>query len=153
MEESTVSNRLRALADAVYTRLLVTPRYQRRFHAFCLGTEKSGTHSVAALTARVYRSDHEPDYPWLIPRLTETPFDRPAQWEAYLRRRDRLLWLEMESNWLHISRSGSSFASFPVPVSFSPFGIVALGLIHSRTICSPTMSDQSGVKHSARTTK
>jgi hypothetical protein len=113
MEEASVSNRLRAYADAVYTRLLVTPRYQRRFHAFCTGTEKSGTHSVAALTARVYRSDHEPDYPWLIPRLTETPFDRPAKWEAYLRRRDRLLWLEMESNWLHIFTIGQLVRVFP----------------------------------------
>jgi hypothetical protein len=103
VEEASLSNRLRANINAVYTRLLVTPRYQRRFHAFCVGTEKSGTHSVAALTARMYRSDHEPDYPWLIPRLTESRFDRPEEeWDTYLRRRDRRLWLEMESNWLHI---------------------------------------------------
>lgn len=102
MEEDSLSNRVRARVNAVYTRLCVTPRYRRQFHAYCIGTEKSGTHSVAALTARSYRSDHEPDFPWLIPRLTVSRFDRPEQWERYLRRRDRRLWLEMESNWLHI---------------------------------------------------
>ncbi len=113
MEEASVSNRLRAHINAVYTRLLVTPRYQRRFHAFCVGTEKSGTHSVAALTARMYRSDHEPDYPWLIPRLTEPRFDRPEEWDAYLRQRDRRLWLEMESNWLHIFKIEQLVRIFP----------------------------------------
>ncbi len=113
MEEDSLTNRVRAHINAVYTRLCVTPRYQRRFHAFCVGTEKSGTHSVAALTARSYRSDHEPDFPWLIPRLTESRFDRPEQWDTYLRRRDRRLWLEMESNWLLIFEIERLIRVFP----------------------------------------
>jgi sulfotransferase family protein len=113
LEEDSLSNRVRAHVNAVYTRLFVTPRYRRQFHAFCVGTEKSGTHSVAALTARSYRSDHEPDYPWLIPRLTESRFDRPEEWDTYLRQRDRRLWLEMESNWLHIFEIEQLVRVFP----------------------------------------
>ena len=113
MEEAKPRDLARAYVTAVHTRLFVTPRYERRFHAFSIGTERSGTHSIAAVFAKHYRSDHEPDYPWLI-RWLASAEDRPT-FEAtrYLEKRDRRLWLEIESCWLHILQVEQLARTFP----------------------------------------
>lgn len=49
----------------------------RRIHAFCVGTAKSGTHSLHALFRRHYRSRHEADADILIPFLRQLAEDRP----------------------------------------------------------------------------
>jgi hypothetical protein len=112
VEEASLSNRVRARIKGIGTAGWVAPTYNRRFHAFCVGTEKSGTHSVAQVFARHYRSDHEPDYPTLIPRLLAKPSEDDA-WMTFLRRRDRRLWLEMEACWLHIFHLERLARAFP----------------------------------------
>lgn len=117
MENDSLPNQLREKLRSLRTRLFVTPSYERRFHAFCLGAEKSGTHSIAALFADNYRSDHEPDYPPLIAQLAHAPQLEDgrshASDSAYLQHRDRALWLELESCWLHILHVQELANAFP----------------------------------------
>lgn len=76
----------------------------RRFHAFCLGTNKSGTHSLANMFEDNYRASHENDYGSLIPRcldwksgvLTEAEFSEIL--ESY----NKFSWLELDSSHVHI---------------------------------------------------
>lgn len=79
-------------------RRLLIPR-RRRFHAFALGTAKSGTHSLAGLFSG-FRTEHEPSAIELNTLLAHE--DLGAHFERKLRRwltwRDRAMGLEMESN-------------------------------------------------------
>ncbi|NBD37249.1 MAG: hypothetical protein GVY10_01615 [Verrucomicrobia bacterium] len=76
----------------------------RRFRCYGLGLGKSGTHSLAALFGREYHSAHEPYDKELIGKLLEREQGRlsRAAFRAYLRRRDRHLWLEIEVSTLLI---------------------------------------------------
>ena len=73
--------------------------FPRRFHAFGIGTSKSGTHSVANILARSYRSDHEMESFDMLPVVLE--FARGRLPEPALRRgwrgHDRRCWLEFEA--------------------------------------------------------
>jgi hypothetical protein len=70
----------------------------RNFHAYCIGTSKSGTHSVAALFGKRHRAAHEPEYGELIEIILRR--SRGAAGEAELKEfissRDRRLGLELE---------------------------------------------------------
>ena len=77
-------------------RPLVRPR---RFDVCCCGLSKSGTHSMAGLFEN-YRSAHHPDGDVRLPLATaylKGEVDDDAA-RRVLRRRDRHLWLEMESS-------------------------------------------------------
>lgn len=76
------------------------PRFETRtFHAYCVGTPKSGTKSIANVLIDNFRSAHEPRSPqtiqqlgdWLEGQMSDKQFTR------YLRARDKHLWFEMES--------------------------------------------------------
>ncbi|MEC4984906.1 MAG: sulfotransferase [Oscillatoria sp. PMC 1068.18] len=72
----------------------------RRFQLFCVGTPRSGTHSIHALFAENYRSWHEPYLPQLYSilskkHLSEISFQEISQW---LLSRDFKLWLEVEAS-------------------------------------------------------
>ena len=76
-------------------------RYRpRRFHAYCVGALKSGTHSIAGMLMRDYRSSHEPRVPELIDAVLA--FSRreipKLDLQQLVHRRDKALWLEMESS-------------------------------------------------------
>lgn len=72
----------------------------RSFHAFCLGAAKSGTQSVAAMFRTKYRASHEPTFLELIRLMNGR--DRGDVGEedvrSFLRQRDRVFRLEMESS-------------------------------------------------------
>ena len=72
----------------------------RRFQAFSVGVPKSGTHSINGLFERHYRSVHEPESETLVNLMPKRQDGRID--ETYLlhffRRRDKYLWLEMESS-------------------------------------------------------
>jgi len=71
----------------------------RRFHAYCVGHGRTGTHSMAGLFQRDYRSAHEPDCKDLIRTLLrEYPDDRM---QRYVSKRDRRLNLEFDSSCLN----------------------------------------------------
>ncbi|MEW6355481.1 MAG: sulfotransferase [Planctomycetota bacterium] len=74
----------------------------RRFHAYCVGTSKSGTTSLAKMLAKACRSDHEPtavELIWQILGAADGSIGR-EQIEQYIVERDRRLNLEFESSQL-----------------------------------------------------
>jgi hypothetical protein len=75
----------------------------RTFHAYGLGSAKSGTHSIAAIFAPSYRARHEPQHHPMIHNLLERWQGRMSDRNAirFLRRRDRALNLEMDSSQLN----------------------------------------------------
>ncbi len=44
----------------------------RAFHAYCIGTQKSGTHSIAGLFQPLYKAAHEPEHYELFQLLLAT---------------------------------------------------------------------------------
>ena len=87
------------LTRAVYLGLYRAYR-PRRFHAFCVGAFKSGTHSIAGMLMRRYRSSHEPRVPELIGAVLAASRQEISQrdLQQFVHHRDRTLWLEMESS-------------------------------------------------------
>lgn len=90
---------------------LVRPR---RFQAYCCGTAKSGTHSINAIFKN-YRTAHEVDIERTI-RLAVTYLDGVVaenQMVRLLTKRDRLLWLEVDSSLLNGVLAKPMAAAFP----------------------------------------
>lgn len=93
------------MADFLFAakRLMLGHNRVRRARLYCVGTGKSGTHSIASMFSRTVRSKHEPEAPQLIEQilawragsLSEADF---AEW---LRARDRRLALEVDSSTLN----------------------------------------------------
>ncbi|MDM8530404.1 sulfotransferase [Anaerolineales bacterium HSG25] len=95
-----IKNSVKRLMDATkypYRRVI----HPRRFQAYCLGTAKSGTHSIAGLFGQHYRVAHEPEGEFLAETvvLTEGQVNFYAQQKMILAR-DQRLWLELESSML-----------------------------------------------------
>lgn len=75
----------------------------RRFHAYCVGTAKSGTHSIAELFRTNYRADHEPEAEKLIGTFLDAS-SSPKKEEIllkYVSTRDKKLCLELDSSQLN----------------------------------------------------
>lgn len=73
--------------------------YPRRFHAYCCGTGKTGTHSIQAIFSN-YRSVHEVDLERTI-YLATAYLDKKLSDDEIMRllkKRDRILWHEMDSS-------------------------------------------------------
>jgi hypothetical protein len=95
------------------------PFYQhlrpRRFQAFCVGAAKTGTHSLAAIFERHYRSAHEPSSEQLIGLLQQKRQGRmsPSTLQNELKRCDRRLWLEMNASQINGHFVAEWVALFP----------------------------------------
>jgi len=79
--------------------LPLTLARSRRLDVCCCGLSKTGTHSIAGLFEN-YRSAHHPDEEVRLPLAAaylRGEVDEAAA-QRILRRRDRLMWLEMESS-------------------------------------------------------
>jgi len=73
----------------------------RRFHAYSVGTAKSGTTSIASIFAANYRSAHEPDERELIDHILS--YESPEAVGPFaVGARDRRLRLELDSSQLNI---------------------------------------------------
>ncbi|SPD72252.1 putative Sulfotransferase domain protein [uncultured Desulfobacterium sp.] len=73
---------------------------RRRFHAFCIDTPKSGTHSIAGLFEQNFRAAHEPQAYFLIKLIHDLKngnIDERAI-ARFFRTRDKDLWLDLESS-------------------------------------------------------
>src|SRR5215510_14398373 len=76
----------------------------RRTQVYCVGTAKSGTHSLRSMFSRNVAAGHEPRatqliemfFNWRERRIGDEAF---RQW---IRARDRELSLEVESSWLNV---------------------------------------------------
>ena len=74
----------------------------RRFHAYCVGTSKSGTTSLADMLSASYRAAHEPEPVALIEKILDAAAGAICgdELEQYMKERDGLLRLEFESSQL-----------------------------------------------------
>ena len=91
-----VRNQIRSRLGDLRLLPLVLPR---RFHAYGCGMAKTGTHSIYALFGN-YRTAHEVDLRRMV-RLAVASLDgsiSDQEIERLLLRRDRQLWLEMDSS-------------------------------------------------------
>lgn len=102
-----VVNNVRALKRTAYSRYRNSSLWYlfnpRRIHAYCVGTPKSGTHSMEGLFRRHYRADHEPESQETIELIFSIVNGTitPVELNNYIRQRDRRLWLELDSSHLN----------------------------------------------------
>lgn len=82
-------------------RRLLAPR---RFQAYCLGTNKSGTHSIASMFAKNYKSTHEAAHGTLINGFLDWQESKiqAEDFQNILFNHDKYAWLEMDSSHVHI---------------------------------------------------
>ena len=99
----------------LYERLpvCVFPEHPRHFHAYCVGTPRSGTVSICD-QFRNFRSAHEPESRFLTQKIIayrtgQLSYDGMMK---YIRHRDRRMQLEMDSSYLN-----SEIIEFLVPAS------------------------------------
>jgi Sulfotransferase domain len=91
------------LKRAVGTSFLFRLVRPRKTHIYCTGTAKSGTHSIAALLSNQLRSAHESESHKTIDLVLNAAAGRidDSKLNRYLLRRDRRLWLEVDSSQLN----------------------------------------------------
>jgi hypothetical protein len=106
-----------ALADAYFAarRLCLGPHRARRTRLYCVGTPKSGTHSIAEMFSPQVRAQHEPGALELIDHILDHHHGRlpDSEWIAWLRERDRRLALEVDSSHLNLNLLDFLVAEFP----------------------------------------
>jgi hypothetical protein len=96
---------MNGLADIGFKtkRFLLGARKVRRAQVFCVGTAKSGTHSIASMFSRNVRKGHEKEaldfidafFHWQEGRMTE------REYRDWLVARDREMALEIDSSWFY----------------------------------------------------
>src|SRR5436190_16002112 len=96
-------------------RVFLGPNRVRRTRFYCVGTGKSGTHSVAEMFSRNVRAQHEPEALELIDKILDRHFGRitEAEWTEWLRARDRRLALEVDSSHLNLDLLDFLLHEFP----------------------------------------
>lgn len=79
---------------------LMTPR---KAHLYCVGTAKSGTHSIAAVFGNQLKSAHEPESEKIIDIILDLAAGCIDEQELrrYVLKRDRKLWLDVDSSQLN----------------------------------------------------
>lgn len=99
---TSIANGFADLAFATKRKVLGRHRV-RRTRLYCVGTGKSGTHSIGGMFSKTVRAKHEPEatqfiakfLAWKRGAMEETQFTR------WLLERDRRLALEVDSSWLN----------------------------------------------------
>ena len=114
MAVGSITNRL---ADALFAtkRLMLGHNRVRRTRLYCVGTGKSGTHSITSMFSKAVRAQHEAEaiplmetfLAWKNGRLDKTQF---IEW---LRARDRRLALEVDLSTLNRDILDILLATFP----------------------------------------
>ncbi len=87
----------------------------RRFHAFCVGMPRSGTHSISYLLHDHFKSEHEPKSGATVLHLLKYKSEKYSKEEftTMLRARDKVLNLELESSHFLHHISGELAEIFP----------------------------------------
>jgi hypothetical protein len=94
------------LAEPVFrfNRFLLGRHAVRRTQIYCVGTAKSGTHSICSMFSRNVAASHEPQAPQLIGKYFDWRNRRISDGELreWLHVRDRELALEVDSSWFNV---------------------------------------------------
>lgn len=90
-----LKNKVTRLSKNSSLELILRPK--RRFQAYCVGTGKSGTHSIAALFKSQYRSLHEPESRLVIETILAAAdgLINTRELHKFVKQQDNRLWLEM----------------------------------------------------------
>ena len=93
-------NRLKEDFQKTFLFRLINPR---KTHLYCVGTAKSGTHSIAAIFGNQLRSAHEPESEEVIDTILNIAAGKINTQEIhqYILKRDQRLWLEIDSSQLN----------------------------------------------------
>ncbi len=77
--------------------------YQRKFQAYGVGTAKTGTHSISGMFEAKYRAAHEPESERVLRVILDSANGsiNEEQRIEFIKKRDKRLWLEMESSLLN----------------------------------------------------
>jgi len=88
---------------------------KRKFHAYCVGSPKSGTHSINSMLNDNYRSKHEPLDMLSIKLLHDCKNNTLSEMglDHFLRMRDIYLWCEMEASHFNGSFCTTLHTIFP----------------------------------------
>jgi len=88
--------------------------YKRKLHAYCVGTPRSGTHSIASLL-KGYKVEHEPDQVFMIELMRKMKNGEICKGEVenILRERDNCNRLEMDSSHYNGFFIDELYALFP----------------------------------------
>lgn len=108
MTPSEVASRVKS-----WLRPVVQPRH---FHAYTIGTAKSGTTSFAYMFRDSYRSGHEPDMSRTLEMILDVGHRKTrdaSDLKCFVSRQDRELWLEMNSSQLNYFLLPALRACFP----------------------------------------
>jgi Sulfotransferase domain len=99
----------------VARRVIFGPNRVRRTRLYCVGTAKSGTHSVVGMFSRNVRARHEPEALELIDKIADHHNGRinELEWTEWLRARDRRLALEVDSSHLNLDLLDFLLHEFP----------------------------------------
>ena len=96
-------------------RLIYGRQAVRRTQVYCVGTAKSGTHSIWAMFSRNVRAAHEPQSLQLIEKYFDHQAGRISQDQLreWVLMRDQSLALEVDSSWFNILMLELLVAEFP----------------------------------------
>ena len=96
--------KVNSLATPLYEKMpgWCFPDRPRRFHAYCVGTGKSGTVSIYLMFSK-YRTQHEAESRFIIPKVIAFNNGKMSTDEVikYIKHRDKRLSLEMDSSALN----------------------------------------------------
>ncbi len=109
--DNDIKNKIKyMIPDSI--RNLIQPR---QFQCFCIGTPKSGTTSVAGLFDKHFRSSHEPERRSIIFFMNDHYHGKYSddEYVEWLKKRDRRVWLDMESNCFLGYRMDLLYRAFP----------------------------------------
>jgi hypothetical protein len=110
----SVSGTLRRTARYLSTQF-ARLRGVRRVRLYCVGTAKSGTHSIAAMFGGSVRARHEADNRRDIREILEVAAGRVDRdrMKRYVRRRDRRLYLDIDSSQVNFFMLDALLTEFP----------------------------------------
>ena len=88
----------------------------RRTQIYCVGTAKSGTHSISAIFDNTVRSAHEPDAETLIKKIMDVANGKLSHQDltSYIRNRDKRRYLEIDSSQLNFFLLDILIQEFPL---------------------------------------
>jgi hypothetical protein len=103
------------LKRAFTSTFLFRPITPRKAHLYCVGTAKSGTHSIAAILRDQLRSAHEPESRKVIDIILDFAAGRmdEAELRHYVLNRDRRLRLDVDSSQLNFFLLAQLVELFP----------------------------------------
>ena len=94
----TATHYLKQRAKEILPKAIKQLIIPRKIHAYCLGLPRTGTTSIAKIIQLPYRVDHEPEHDETT-RTLKRYRDNEAELTRYIAKRDKRMWLDLESSW------------------------------------------------------